>query len=173
MKTINSTLLTLIIILTTNTLVISQEIKADSALQKNMRQIAFMEGQWEGSGWMMGPDRKKHEFVQTENISYKLDGTALLIEGRGVNNGLVIHDALAIINYDKEKGHYNFRSYLRNGRSGDYKAEIMDDKLFWYPSSFLRYIITINENGQWYEIGEINKDGNWYQFFEMTLTKNE
>ncbi|CAN5383873.1 hypothetical protein BH23BAC1_BH23BAC1_05400 [soil metagenome] len=35
----------------------------------------------------------------------------------------------------------------------------------------MRYIINLNDQGQWYEKGEIKRNGNWLQFFEMTLDK--
>lgn len=171
MKTIYSAIFTVLFILTINNIAISQEVEADTTQQKQMQFLSFMEGNWEGSGWIMGADRQKHKFEQTESISFKLEKTVLLIEGRGISNGQIMHDALAIINYDREKGHYNFRSYLKDGRSGDYKAELIDNKLFWYPTDFIRYIISITENNEWNEIGEINKGGSWYKFFDMTLTK--
>lgn len=136
-----------------------------------MQKLRFLEGQWEGSGWIMGQDRNKMSFTQQENIQFKLDDTALLIEGKGKNNGIVMHDALAIIIFDNESKAYKFNSFLSDGRNGSYKAEIIGDKLYWYPADYIRYIIEINKDNQWYEIGEINKEGNWYQFFEMTLNK--
>jgi hypothetical protein len=29
----------------------------------------------------------------------------------------------------------------------------------------------MNDQGQWFEVGEMNREGTWYQFFEMTLNK--
>lgn len=78
---------------------------------------------------------------------------------------------MAIINFDLEKEEYNFRSYLKDGKSGDSKMEMLGDELYWYPTDFVRYIISINENNEWVEIGEVNKMDNWYKFFEMKLTK--
>ena len=79
---------------------------------------------------MIGQDRQRHEFEQTEDIQFKLDGTILLIEGKGTSNGTIIHDALAIVSWDKENDKYNFRSYLVNGRKGEYKAELIDEKFY-------------------------------------------
>ncbi len=120
---------------------------------------------------MMGQDRAKHEFSQTENVQFKLDSTAILIEGKGMSQGKVIHNALAVVRFDKTNNQYSFQSFLQNGREGNCKAELIDGKMCWYPSDNMRYIISINENGQWFEIGEINMQNNWYQFFEMTLNK--
>lgn len=61
---------------------------------------------------------------------FKLDSTAILVEGLGEGQGTVIHDALAIITYDSGNQKYNFRSYLSSGRQGAYPAEIIDEKLY-------------------------------------------
>lgn len=83
----------------------AQDTKTDEQNKKEVSKLAFIVGDWKGDGWMMGRDRQKHAFTQTENIRFKLDSTAILIEGRGMNNGEIIHNALAVITYDKEKGH--------------------------------------------------------------------
>ena len=87
--------------------------------------------------------------------------------------GLVTHNALAVISFNKEENTYNFQSYMSNGRSGSFKAELIENKLFWYPVDNIRYIIFINDEGQWYETGEMNRNEQWFQFFEMTLDKEE
>lgn len=144
---------------------------ADTAAQRLMKPLHFITGEWEGKGWMMMADGKKHEFDQTEKVQLKLEGTALLIEGKGKAGGTVIHDAMAVVIYDRQKQHYSFRSYLSSGRSGEYNAEMIGDALYWYPNSNMRYIIRLNEKGQWHEIGEMNRNNEWFRFFEMTLDK--
>ena len=89
-----------------------------------------MVGKWKGSGWIIGRDRQKQSFEQTEDVQFKLDHTAILIEGLGKSNGQVTHDALAVISYDKQEKHYNFHSYMSNGRSGSFKAELIENKLY-------------------------------------------
>ena len=93
------------------------------------------------------------------------------MEGKGTSNGNVFHKALAIVSFDNEEDQYKFRSYLANGRKGEFKAELIDGKFYWYPMDNMRYIIEINDQGHWYEKGEYNNQGNWFQFFEMTLEK--
>ncbi|WP_137092158.1 hypothetical protein [Mangrovivirga cuniculi] len=151
----------------------SQSFETDSISKKEISRLNFMTGKWQGKGWMMGPDRQKAEFEQTENIQFKLDSTTVLIEGLGVNNGTVIHNAMAIVSYDKEEGSYNFQSYLHNGRKGEFKGELIDGKFYWYPNENMRYIIELNEQDQWFEVGEIRRDNGWFQFFEMTLNRME
>lgn len=131
-----------------------------------------MVGNWKGKGWIMGKNGKS-EFDQTEKIEFKLDSTAILIEGKGISNDKVVHNALAILTYNKSKDNYSFRSYLQSGMNAEFKAEIIDNKLYWYPNENVRYIIWLNENDQWYEKGEYKKEGNWNQFFEMTLDREK
>ena len=148
-----------------------QSLTTDSTSQKEVGKLAFIVGNWEGEGWRMERDGKKHTFTQSEKIQFKLDGTAVLIEGLGKDKDQVIHNALAIITYNKAEKNYSFKSFLSSGLGGSFKAELLDDKLYWYPNESIRYIISLNDSGQWYETGEMNRQGNWFQFFEMTLDK--
>jgi len=151
------------------TLSYSQSLESDSISKSRISQLEFMVGNWKGSGWMMGRDGQKSEFEQTEKIQFKLDSTMVLIEGMGKSGGKVVHNALAILTYDKTEDKLVFRSYLQNGQNGEFPAELTDGKLYWFPNPNVRYIIGINEGGQWYETGEFKRGENWTQFFEMTL----
>lgn len=131
----------------------AQHAGTDQENKQQVTRLAFIVGDWAGKGWMLGRDGEKQPFTQTETIRFKLDSTAVLIEGEGRHEGAVIHDALAIITYDKGAGAYSFHSHLANGRTGKFKAELIDDRLFWYPGESMRYIIGINDQGQWYETG--------------------
>jgi len=97
----------------------------------------------------------------------------ILIEGLGKTDEKITHNALAVISYDKLEKHYNFQSYMTDGRNGSFKAELIENKLYWYPVDNFRYIIYINDEGQWYETGEMNRNDQWFQFFEMTLNKED
>jgi hypothetical protein len=144
----------------------------DQMAQKEIKKLAFLVGDWEGSGWIRMQDGNLRNFEQTERVQFKLDSTIVLIEGQGRAHGQIYHDALAIVSYNHSDKNYSFTSFLNTGRSGKYKAELIEDKLFWYPGDNMRYIIYINDEGQWYESGEYNTGGdNWFQFFEMTLDK--
>lgn len=168
MKTILIIALTILI----SNLSFSQNSETDSISKVKIIELKFMVGNWSGKGWMMGQGGKS-EFDQTEKIQFKLDSTAILIEGKGISNGKVVHNALAILTYNKNDDNYSFRSYLPNGQNGEFKAEIIDDKLHWYPKENVQFIIWQNEKGQWFEKGEFKREGNWSQFFEMTLDKEK
>ncbi|TRO66731.1 hypothetical protein [Christiangramia sabulilitoris] len=150
----------------------AQSFETDLETQSKIVDLYFIIGEWEGNGWRISPDGVKHSFEQTEKVQYKLDSTAILIEGKGYTDGKLIHNAMAIITSNKETGEYEFQSYLQNGMKGNFKAELKDDVFYWYPNQNVRYIISIDEEGRWYEKGEFNRQGEWMQFFEMTLSKN-
>jgi hypothetical protein len=143
-----------------------------NALSKaEVTRLGFITGRWEGKGWMFGQDRVKREFDQVEDIKFKLDSTAILIEGKGSSEGTVIHNAMAIVTFNKSENYYSFYSYLSTGQKGEFKGELIGEEFYWYPAENVRYIISINEKGLWYEKGEINMGSSWFQFFEMTLDK--
>ena len=166
MKIISTIVLTVLLINQS----FSQSFETDSLSKSKISELAFMVGNWKGTGWMMGQGGKS-EFEQTEKIQFKLDSTAILIEGMGKANGKIVHNALAILTYNKTDSNYSFRSYLQNGQNAEFKAELIDKKLYWYPNENVRYIIWLNEKGQWYEKGEYKREDKWFQFFEMTLDK--
>lgn len=143
----------------------------NEAAQKKMSELSFLEGNWKGSGWMMGQDRQRMTFDSEETVQFKLSGTILEVEGVGKFEGKVVHQALAVISVAEGEGKFDFTSILQSGEKGTYKAEMVDGKLYWYPVEQVRYIIQINEKGQWFEVGEYNAGDQWYKFFEMTLNK--
>ena len=152
--------------------IIAQSFETDAEAQKNIEKLDFLVGTWEGEGWRILQDGSRHVFSQTENVQFKLDSTAILIEGRGMANNKVIHNAMAIITSGDDPGSYEFQSFLQNGMKGSFKAEIRENTFYWYPNEKVKYIIYINDNGEWYEKGEYNRQDDWVQFFEMTLSKS-
>lgn len=141
-------------------------------------QLDFMAGKWSGSGWMFIQGGKRVTFEQTENIQWKAGKAALAIEGKGQSEGKVIHDAFAVITYDPQKKAYNFNSVLASGMGGKFAAKILAENTFEWkmevPGRTITYIITLNEEGQWYEKGMVKMgEGQEFQFFEMTLDKVE
>ncbi|WP_439488963.1 hypothetical protein [Algoriphagus sp.] len=149
----------------------SQNFELNKEAQQELKKLEFLLGEWRGNGWMMNQSREKMPFDQTEKVTLKVGGTAILIEGQGEANGQNVHNALAIIRMGDEIGKYDFHSYLQSNQHGTYKSELIGDTFYWYPADNVRYVIKINEKGQWHEIGEANAGGTWYQFLEMTLDK--
>lgn len=141
-----------------------------------MKACSFLVGQWQGEGWMAFGPGDRRTFHQAEDVTSKLNGLLLQIEGLGKNDaGGIVHDALAILSYDPDGKRYHFKSYEHMGRSVDAAAECRNGTITWIlPTGprTMRYTIALNQKGQWYEIGEATTDGKTYQkFFEMTLDR--
>ncbi len=143
-----------------------------------MKKLEFLTGDWEGKGWVSMRPEQSEKFIQTEKVRFKTDGTSLLIEGLGKDpqSNTITHDAIAIVYYDVREKKYKFNSHVMQGYHGTYDALVKQDTFIWkienpYAGTMV-YTITLNENGQWFEIGERTKgDEEAVQFFEMTLTK--
>jgi hypothetical protein len=141
-----------------------------------MKACSFLAGQWQGEGWMAFGPGERRSFHQTEDVTFKLNGLLLQIEGLGKNDaGATAHAALAILSYDPDEKRYRFKSYEHMGHTVDAAAECRDGTMTWIlPAGprTIRYTINLNQKGQWYEIGEATTDGKSYQkFFEMTLDR--
>jgi hypothetical protein len=149
-----------------------------SALQREeIKKLSFLLGEWKGEGWIMTPDGKRKEFIQTEKVQPKLDGVGLLIEGQGIDkaSNQVAFEAIAVVFYDERGKVYRMHSGTNDGRSGDGEMKLIDGGLQWQPlmaGGRVRYTMRLTEKGQWHEVGEFSADGtNWRQFHEMKLEK--
>lgn len=151
-------------------IVSAQDWETDKAAQTELKKLAFLVGEWKGSGWMMGMDRMKQSFEQTEQFRFMLDSTVIMNESQRIMEDKAVQRSLNIVTF-KESGHYDFQYLLPSGQKSTSKSELKDGKLFWYPMDFIRYTIQLDDQGRLFEKGEINKGGNWYQFSEITLEK--
>lgn len=154
--------------------VLAQETSTADAQRVEMKKLESLAGQWKGSGWIQQGD-KRGTFTGTETVQRKLDGLALLVEGRFTSpEGKVIHETLAVIGFDPKLKNYRFRTYLASGASGEHDLKLLADGYEWgfqIPTGTIRYIIKAN-NDIWFETGEFSKDGKtWIKFFEMKLEK--
>ncbi|HEY3404046.1 MAG TPA: DUF1579 family protein [Ohtaekwangia sp.] len=149
--------------------------------KEKMKIFAGWEGHWQGEGAMqMGPGEPKKSKVD-EQITYKLDGMVLLVEGLGkASDGSIVHQALGVISYDQGTNEYKFKTYLRDGKSGDAWLKPTGENKFQWGLDIpgrgkIRYSINIDTAKKtWNEIGEFSQDGTtWMKFFEMSLTKVE
>lgn len=146
-------------------------------LKTEMKKLDPMVGKWSGEGWIQ-QGAAREEFTGTENVQRKIDGLALLIEGRFTDKkdaSKVIHETLAVLNYNPKSSVYDFKTYLASGRNGDFTFKIASDGYEWgldFPGTRIIYTISI-KNNVWNEIGKISRDGGktWLQFFEMNLKK--
>jgi hypothetical protein len=145
-----------------------------------MRKLSFLLGRWEGEGWVqMGPGGRE-EFLQSEEIVWKLDSLVIQIDGIGRTKspdgsaGAIGHQALGILSYDEPGSRYRFLAYTAEGRVADAVATVGERSLVWtiaVPGGIqIRYTILLDEKEQWQEVGEFSSDReNWTQFLQMTL----
>jgi len=143
-------------------------------LRAEMSKLDKMVGQWKGSGWIQ-QGAKRETFSGTETVQKKIDGLALLVEGKFSDaNGKIIHETLAVLSFDTKAKNYDFRTYLANGVSGEHEFKLLSDGYEWgfqFPAGSVRYLIKTN-NDVWFETGEFSKDGKtWIKIFEMKLDK--
>ena len=154
---------------------------ANPSATSEMKKLDFLVGQWQGEGWIMLGPGQRHAFRQTEDVQRKVGGTVLLIEGLGKsmdssNAGAVVHNAFAVVSYDKEAKVFRWRAFRADGSSVDTEAKVSGNMLIWGfrdpRGGNVRFTIKLNEKGQWFEVGEMSRDGQtWLKFFEMTLNR--
>ncbi len=147
-----------------------------AALKKTeMKKLEKLAGQWKGSGWAQyGPT--KETFTGGELVQKKVDGLALLIEGKFTNSGgKVIHETLAVMSFDIAAKAYKFDTFLASGASAEYDLKVFPDRYEWgfqVPGGTVRFTIKI-DNDVWFEVGEFSSDGGktWLRNFEMKLNR--
>jgi hypothetical protein len=139
-----------------------------------MQKLAWMQGVWRGPG--NGANRSgPYTVTQTERIVPMLDGTVLVMEGKGyVPDGKVGFNAFAIVSYDPAKKAYSIRSYAL-GHMGDFPLAPTEAGYVWSipagPGATIRYTATFS-NGIWNEVGDyIAGASSPRRIFEMNLKR--
>src|SRR5688572_12009333 len=141
-----------------------------------MRKLDFMVGSWEGEGWMMMPGGRE-VFKGTETVQKKLQGKAILVEGRFVDpkDGRVVHETLAIITYNEPAKKYVFQTYLFNRPGGVFDLAVKPNGFSWaiVMDGVPRTDYDMNVvNGEWVEKGVVTlPNGQKHEFLEMRLKK--
>lgn len=154
------------------------EAEVTAAKRSEMKKLDRLVGQWKGSGWIQ-QGKERESFTGTETVQRKIDGLALLVEGRFTSKmpsgeEKVIHETLAVLSYNLQTKIYDFDTFLASGRAGKHEFKAVEDGWEWgfkFPQGTVRYKIKIADN-TWTEIGEITMNGkDWTKFFEMNLKK--
>jgi len=159
-----------------------QEGRVPAEQQEAMKKLQFLVGRWQGESWMEFAPGQRRTSRGTETVQSHLGGLLLTIEGihrrpsENGREGAVVHNAFAVVTYDDKAKRYRFQAYTGAGQHTDAEAKVGDGRLEWglrIPGfGDVRYTITLNDKGQWSEIGEVSKDGKeWRQFFAMTLDR--
>jgi hypothetical protein len=142
--------------------------------QTAMKRLSWMLGAWRGPG--TGVNRAgPYQVTQTERIGTFLDGTLIVIEGKGfLPDGSVGFNALGVISYDPRTRGYKLHSYAL-GQAGDFDLTPTDQGYVWEipagPNATIRYTAMLR-NGVWNELGDYVAAGQPpRRIFEMNLQR--
>ena len=147
-----------------------------------MKKFDFLLGRWSGEGWIEMTPGQRLKFKSNETVDTRLGGSLLIVEGKhsgrfpGRSEEVVVHHAVAVISYDESERKYRFNAHLIDGRYVPAEGRFVDGGLQWGfrdpKLGEIRYTIKLNQQGQWFEIGELSTDGQaWRKFFEMNLNR--
>jgi hypothetical protein len=145
-----------------------------AAQRQAIGRLAYLDGVWRGTGWMILPTGEKTTFTQTERIGPFLDGSIRLLEGRGYGpDGSLMFNSFAAISFDPQAGSYKMRSYAM-GHAGDFAFRPTADGFTWEilagPTT-IRYTADFKD-GVWHEVGDRIPPGQEpVRFLEMTLKR--
>jgi hypothetical protein len=142
-----------------------------------MAKLPPLVGIWKGEGWIRTGPGEQQRFVGQERVEYRLEGRAILIEGKHwtPDRTRLVHDALAILTFDPASKNYLFRTQVAGRTPGDYRGHMEGDAFVWEmpnPRGDIRYVIRI-EHDEWIEIGAMKSGEDWLPFFEMRLKRAE
>jgi hypothetical protein len=150
----------------------------DVPSREPMRKLAFLEGEWEGEATINDPGGVKR-LRQTESVRYSNSGHALIIQGTGWEKDAggaehLVYNAVAVMTWD-QRGGYRMRSFLMEGRTGEFAVEPSDSGFTWgfdIPEGKIRYTMTLTPAGEWHEVGEFSRaNGPAMRTMEFTVRK--
>jgi hypothetical protein len=157
-------------------------VNVDSLQKAEMKKLHFLQGEWKGEAWTISPNREKHFIIQTEKVEIQQNGLVLTIHGNGIDKKSLmskpkmVHDAFALLFFDRERQKVQMMAFNKGNRILTEPIVGNDQSMIWgfsLPNTGeVRYTIRLNEQGQWFEIGEFSRDGvQWFKNFEMKLNK--
>lgn len=150
-----------------------------ASASEKMASLTFLAGEWSGTGWIIMGDGRQ-SFFQTERVYPTVDGELLVIEGAGYTDETqehLVHNAYAVLSHDFRNDTYRMHAYRSGGYMIEAEVEAGDESFIWTMTDpqwgMIRYTISLNDEDQWSEIGEVSRDDgvSWFQFFEMTLDR--
>jgi len=155
-----------------------------SMSEDDLKKLHYLEGLWKGDAWIINRNREKQYIIQTEKVEFKQEGRVITIDGTGIDRESlrtkpkVVHDAFAVIYFDEAEQKIKMMAFNQGKRILTEPVIGADSSLVWgftiLNMGEVRYTIRLNEQSQWFEIGEFSRDGvQWFQNFEMTLDKIE
>src|SRR5437870_9167917 len=92
-----------------------------------MKKLECLVGKWAGEGRALRGPGELVPFLQTEDVTYKLDGLVLMIEGvgRAKGDGKLTLQALGVISYDDETKTYHMRAF-NDGRFLEIEVKLVE-----------------------------------------------
>lgn len=150
--------------------------KSIDAQRAEMKKLDALVGSWKGTGWMQ-QGKERETFNGTETVQRKIDGLALIVEGRFVDKDNVVrHETLGVISYNLATKEYDINTFLASGRKGAYVLKATDGGWQWgfsFPGGAVRYSIKLTAD-TWLETGEFSMDEGktWQKILEMNLRKD-
>ena len=157
---------------------LAQERPSPAALLATQRdamvRLAYMDGVWRGPAWTILPSGDKHTFTQTERIGPFLDGSVIVIEGRGYDlDGKVTFNAFGTIFFNPATKAYTLHSHAM-GNVGDFTLTLSPDGYTWdIPAGPMTIHYTaVIKDGEWREGGDRIVPGkDPVRFFEMNIKR--
>ncbi|MBL7772779.1 MAG: hypothetical protein JNM95_07960 [Chitinophagaceae bacterium] len=153
-----------------------------SQVQSETNPLSFMFGTWKGRGIISSPEGKKETDI-TEQVSSKLNGSIVVVEGLGTRTDAstgqkqVVHDAFGILTQDKTTKRWMMRAY-RNDEVIDVEVTIVAaHTIRWemplpHNAGNMRFTTDFSEPRTWKGTGEYSRDGKeWMVVMETNLTK--
>ena len=147
---------------------------AIAAQQAAMKKLDWMKGRWRGPA-VTRSAQGEHRVTQTERIGRFLDGTLMVMEGKGFRaDGTPGFHAFGILSFDARSGDYTLRSYAQ-GYAGTFKLVPSGQGYVWEvpagPAMTIRYTANLHD-GIWTEVGDRIAQGQPPQrFFQMDLKR--
>lgn len=150
------------------------------AAAPEMRRLAFLEGVWEGTGWMvMGPSGRK-EFSIRESARWGAGGNVMVLDGLGVEklgdgSERPVHQAFAVISWDPAASVFRLRAYRAGGGEVEDTPAVSENGLVWGfrepRGGHIRFTVRFTDD-TWHEVGEYSPDGaTWQSFLDMRLER--
>lgn len=148
-------------------------VAAIAAQQAAMKKLDWMRGRWRGPAVTQASTGERR-VTQTERIGPALDGTLMVMEGKGFRaDGSAGFHAFGILSFDPANGSYSLRSYAL-GYAGMFSLVPNGTGYVWeIPAGpmKIRYTATLHD-GIWTEVGDRIAEGQPPQrFFEMNLKR--
>lgn len=151
----------------------SIQLDAQNSVKEN---LAWMVGEWSGSGWVSQGPGTEVSFNQTESITWGAGQTVLMIKGQGtdIETGAVSFEAAGMIYYDPKNQTFHMHSFTAEMGGGISDLKVTGERKaewgFDVPGGHIVYRIDAS-SGKWIEKGFFSPQGmdQEYPMFEMTL----